>query len=161
MKKAGYALISKADGAALEWWESIPQRIDFPDGDVVFGVNEGWESDGYKIIAEERQFADPPDIDPVLPAPLITRRQLLIGLMSEGFITSDECVDAASGAVPTAVQEIFDTMITDPVERTKAIVTWATVRDVLREDSLTKMLQASRNLSDAELDAMWARWAEI
>lgn len=161
MKKAGYALIRKSDGATLAWWEVIPSRIDTPEGDVVFGANESWEGPDYKIVTEEREFADPPEINPVLPAPLITRRQLLIGLMTEGFITSDECLAAASGAVPAAVQAIFDSMIPDPVERTKAIVTWATVRDVLREDGLTKMLQASRNLSDAELDAMWARWAEI
>ncbi|UYO50340.1 hypothetical protein KQX64_07130 [Rhodopseudomonas palustris] len=162
MKKAGYALIRKADGAPLAWWEVIPARIDTPEGDVIFGASEGWEGGAYKIVPEGREFADPPDIDPVLPAPMITRKQLIIGLLTDGFITPEEAMAAAqTGAVPAVIQEIYDAQISDPVEKAKAVVTWASMRDVLRRDPLTLLIQQDRGMTDAEVDVMWNRWASL
>ncbi len=162
MKKAGYALFRKSDGATLAWWEVIPPRIDTPEGDVVFGANEGWEGADYKVVAEEREFADPPDVNPVLPAPLLTRKQLILGLLAEGFITMDEAVAAAqNGAVPAAIQAIFDTMLETPLDRAKAVVTWASMRDVLPGDPLTQMIRASRSMTDEQFNAMWTRWAAL
>jgi hypothetical protein len=162
MKKAGYALVRKSDGATLAWWEVIPPRIDTPEGDVVFGANEDWEGEDYKVVAEEREFADPPDVNPVLPAPLLTRKQLILGLLTEGFITMDEAVAAAqNGAVPAAIQAIFDTMLETPLDRAKAVVTWASMRDVLPGDPLTQMIRASRSMTDEQFNAMWTRWAAL
>ncbi|UYO52493.1 hypothetical protein [Rhodopseudomonas palustris] len=162
MKKAGYALIRKSDGASLAWWEAIPLRIDTPEGDVIFGATVGWTLGDYEITEEEREFADPPDVNPVLPAPLITRKQLILGLLADGFISMDEAVAAAqNGAVPAAIQAIFDTVLETPMDRAKAIVTWASMRDVLRTDPLTRMIQQSRGMTDEQVDEMWARWATL
>lgn len=162
MKKAGFALRRKSDGVSLEWWDVIPPRIDTPEGDVIFGATEGWALGDYVITAEQREFADPPDIDPLLPAPLITRKQLIIGLLSDAFITPEEAMAAAqTGAVPAVIQGIFDAQISDPVEKAKAVVTWASMRDVLRNDPITVMIQQSRGITASQLDVIWNRWAKL
>jgi hypothetical protein len=100
--------------------------------------------------------------EPAKAMPTLTRKQVILGLLTDGFISASEAVAAAqTGAEPAAIKAIFDGSITDPVQRATATVTWASMRDVIRTDSLTRMIQASRNMSDADTDAMWLRWSAL
>ncbi|CCD94687.1 hypothetical protein BRAO375_3660081 [Bradyrhizobium sp. ORS 375] len=157
MKKDGYALVRIEDNSDLAWWELIPSRLEVPGTSiVVFGADASWVADGYKIEPREREFTDPPDIDPTLPAPIvpISRRQMLLELMSSGIITSDEAVAAAkSGAVPALIQESFDAL---PIEKQpEAAITWATMSQCERTNSLILGMAAMLGLTDAEVDGMF------
>lgn len=163
MKKNAYALVRKMGGAQLAVWENIPDRIEIPSEKlVIFGVSPSWENNDYKIVPTQIEIDDTATVPVVTLPPLLTRRQLLLGLMLDGFITADEALAAAqTGAVPAAIQATFDAKITDVIDRARAVVTWATARDILRTDPLTKMLQDSKGLTDAQLDALWTKWAAL
>jgi len=158
MQKNGYALVRDADGAELDWWEMIPPRIDVPGTTIVaFGADETWQSDeGYHLAPSTREFADPPDLDPTLPAPLapITRRQLLLELKSRGLITAQEAIAAAtSGVVPASVQAVFD--LFPEADRDEAVITWATMSQAERGHPIVQALQAVWQYPDDELDALF------
>ncbi len=157
MIKNGYALVREADNTELSWWEVIPARIDVPGTTLVaFAATSDWSAEGYLIRPSVREFADPPDIDPVLPAPLapITRRQLLLELKARELITPQEAIAAATaGAVPSSVQAVFDTL--PEADRDEAMITWATMSQAERTHPLVALLQAVWQYPDEELDALF------
>ncbi|WP_047308779.1 hypothetical protein [Rhodopseudomonas palustris] len=157
MQVQGFALINSVNGQELAWWPSLPERIDVPGSTVVvFGATEAWSSDEYRIEVRAREQADPPDIDPNLPAPVvpISRRQLLLELMAQGIISSTEAVAAAqTGAVPSLIQEAFNSL--PEVEQPAAAITWATMSQAERQHPLILLLQAQLGLTDIEVDEMF------
>lgn len=59
MQILGFALFAKSDGTALQQWPVVPDRIDAPNGDVVFSAADGWDNDGYRIAPYSWTVADP------------------------------------------------------------------------------------------------------
>lgn len=101
-------------------------------------------------------------VAPAAPVPAsVTRRQMLIGLTQNGFISSAEAIAAAAtGTVPSAVQTVFDTLSTQ-AEKDAAAITWASMSVCERNNSLVAALAASQNLTDAEVDDLFRAWAAI
>jgi hypothetical protein len=71
----GYSLIKLADNSEVNFWTTIPIRIDLDPLTVVMGATDGWSNDNYTLIASQKTIADP---TPVIPS--ITKRQAVIWL---------------------------------------------------------------------------------
>lgn len=91
-----------------------------------------------------------PDAPPPVPAS-VTPRQLLLGLVEDGFITQDEALAAATtGAVPTAIEAVLAGM--SGPQAFEARITWAKMTVAERADPLVAALGESRNMDAAALD---------
>lgn len=99
---------------------------------------------------------------PKPPMPVLSRRQLLLGLSSDGFITNQEARDSArTGAPPSSIASILDQHVNDPDARIAADVTWAAMSGAWYSDPLTQMLKNSQNIPDETFESMWRRWAQL
>ena len=91
----------------------------------------------------------------------ISSRQLLIGLMTESVITESEAIEAArTGAVPAAIQAVFD-KLPSAGERAAAAITWAKMSVVERDHPLVDALAAANGMSEADVDAFFQACAKI
>lgn len=60
MIRQGFALERISDGAELSWWQSIPSTVLVPGARItVDAASEGWQFEDYRIVAKEKEFADP------------------------------------------------------------------------------------------------------
>lgn len=98
---------------------------------------------------------------PGFPVPdAITRRQLLIALAQMEIISGEEALAAAkTGAVPTAVQVVFDNM--QPADKLNAQITWASMSVAERNHPLVAALAAANGMTDAEIDDFFRLAASI
>ncbi len=146
-------LWSDAELASIDVYRVV--SVDVPPGKRLIEQTFTRNDDGVVIAVGVFE-----DLDP--PSPALTRRQVILGLRADGFISTEEAVASATGgAEPAAIAAIFDAQIADPEQRADATITWASMRDALRTDPLTHMLQRSRGMTDAEVDAMWLRWSVL
>lgn len=91
----------------------------------------------------------------------LTRRQMLLGLKAGGYITAQEAVDAAAtGAIPAAVQAIFDNLPTQD-ERDDAAITWASMSVCERMNPLVIALGAANGLTAEQLDTFFETFAAV
>ena len=92
--------------------------------------------------------------------PPISRRQLLLGLASQGLITGEEALAAAqSGAVPAAVEAIFAQLPAD--QQLGARITWASMSQAERHNPLVDMMAVANSIPSDTLDALWRGWAAL
>lgn len=93
------------------------------------------------------------------PAPPITRRQLLIGLSQEGFITSQEAIDSARGVgIPVGIQEVIDELPTQ-AEKDAATITWYAMSEAEPTNQLVGLLAAKRGMTCAQTDDLFRQWS--
>lgn len=94
------------------------------------------------------------DVEPAPPVVVpqqITRRQLLLALMSYNLITPSEALDAAqTGAAPAAIAAMFD-VLSEP-DRTAAYITWASMSVAERSNPLVAQLAAAQGMNEAAID---------
>jgi len=97
--------------------------------------------------AEELAWANQP-----APVPAsVSRRQLLLALTQMQLITGEEALAAATtGAVPAAVQAVFDNM--EPADKLAAQITWASMSVAERDNPLVAALAAANGMTSAEVD---------
>lgn len=98
-------------------------------------------------LAEEAASADLPE-----PVPSsISRRQLLLALTQMEMIDGEEALAAAqTGAVPAAVQAVFDNM--QPADKLAAQITWASMSVAERDNPLVAALAQANDMSSDEID---------
>lgn len=105
-----------------------------------------------------------PPVPPPPPVPSqVTRRQMLLGLVNGGFITSAEGIAAAqTGAVPATVQAVINTLSTQAA-KDAATITWASMSVCERSNSLVAALAAAQNppLTSAQIDALFQNWVTL
>jgi hypothetical protein len=81
----------------------------------------------------------------------ISRRQLLLALAQMGLISGEEALAAAqTGAVPAAVQAVFDNM--QPADKLSAQITWASMSVAERDHPLVLALAQANDMSAGEID---------
>jgi len=137
------------------------------DGGIVVNIieaPEGFVVEGAVLVADDGSARiggvwDGAVFRPPEPAPepvpgVISRRQLLIALAAAGFISAEEALAAAqTGAVPTAIAEIFDRL---PAEQVLAArITWATMTAVYRGDPLIGAIVAAGVASAEQVDELF------
>jgi hypothetical protein len=109
------------------------------------------------------QPPEAPVTAPALPAatlPLLSRRQLIMGMLSAGLINTVEAIAAGAGGVPATIQAVLD-QIPDPTARALETVRWQAMEVAKRDHPLTLMIQAAAGKTDAEVDALWLAWAAL
>lgn len=97
---------------------------------------------------------------PHLPVPNLSFAQLLIGLVSEGWITAEEgraWRDRA--ALPKQVSDLIATL---PIEQQFAVETRAFApTQVMRSDPLVSSMAIAAGKTDTELDDFFCRYAQV
>lgn len=101
-----------------------------------------------------------PDLAALRPQMRLTRRQLLIGLAAEGWITAAEAEAAAGTGTPPATVEAVIAAL-PPEQQSAARITWAAMSEAQRLDPLVGLLAAAQGLGDAEVDAFFSAYSNI
>lgn len=90
MIKNGYALERIEDEVELQWFETIPSRIDIPEALIVlFSAQPDFNDGKYRIVSRDKEFPDPEPqrrlISKSLVLDRLTDEQLAaaLGLMSQ------------------------------------------------------------------------------
>ncbi|PYF05044.1 hypothetical protein BJ122_102270 [Rhodopseudomonas faecalis] len=162
MTKDGFALIRDADHTEIGWWEVIPARIEIPgSADVVFGAEPGWSGAGYSIKPRTREFADPPDVDPALPRPIVplSRRQFYEALARSQYITEAEALAAMAGVIPAPLGAAVDALAEQ--ERFTARMLLAGGAEFRRDHPLVEIIGAAHGQSAAQIDAFFQQAAAL
>lgn len=90
----------------------------------------------------------------------LTKRQVIIGMINEGFITETEGMAMAkTGDIPAALSAIIDTMA--PLEQTAAKVTVATFTVAYRLDPMTQLFQIAGGLTDEQMDSFFEAYKVV
>jgi hypothetical protein len=96
---------------------------------------------------------------PTVPA-AISFRQLILGLLGSGFLTAEQALAAAeSRARPPQLEAIIATLPEDAA--LAARITWATIAEARRSDSLLAALIAAGYATEAEVDALFRQAAGL
>lgn len=142
---------------------SVPEGdwVNLPDGRVFSPAYDGWTDGLYSL---ETMPAPPlPTPEEVLAAERATMKlsfaQLMIGLVTEAWITEAEGEAWLAGTLPTAVLTIIGTL---PVEQQFAAKARA-IRpsEVLRNDPLVASLGAAAGKTPEELDDFFRTYAVV
>jgi len=117
------------------------------------------EPELWDVLREQAPDRLPDNAPPPVPAS-ITRRQLLLQLALSGMITGPEALAAAqTGAVPAAVQAVFDQL--GPADKLAAEITWATMSVADRGHPLVAALAATRAMTDEQIDDFFRAAAQL
>lgn len=96
---------------------------------------------------------------PQAPVPNLSFSQLLIGLVSESWITEDEGDAWADGNLPSAVLELIQTL---PVEQQFAARTRAKrPSEIIRADPLVNLLGAAQGKTEEELTQFFRTYSGV
>ena len=109
----------------------------YPEGTIEVPIKPG---SGYEWTGDAWTYVEPP----VAPAPSLTRRQLLLGLLAIGITGAD--VEAQLG------------LIEDPQERAAALIEWQAAGLYNRDHPLVAELALAFDLPETQVDDLW-RWA--
>lgn len=154
----GYALVRIEGNEELQWWNSIPARIDVPGAEIViFEAKEGGDYHGYTIVARDKEFPDP---TPVIPFS-ITDRQFGDALYTMGVITHEERMAFGKvGDLPAQMAAVI-ALIEDEEQRRRAEYLASTAQTFERNHPITLMLQISMGWSDEQVDQLWVLGASL
>lgn len=122
---------------------------------IVVNIQTG-EQQVINLTPEE--VADLPEPQPV-PIPNLTFAQLLIGLVTEQWITEVEGEAWLAGTLPAAVLTVINTLPAEQRFIAKARATRPS--EVLRSDPLVQALGAAENKTPAELDIFFQTYAGV
>jgi len=135
--------------------------IALPNGDLVSPAQAGWANGEYSL--EEVPAPVPPTAEELLAqsrqAMRLSFAQLMIGLVSEGWITTAEGEAWLTGTLPAPVVALIATLPTAQQFPAKARALRPTV--IERNEPLVTMLGAAQGKTDAQLDTFFQTYAVI
>jgi hypothetical protein len=124
-----------------------PAMAEWP---VVTDAGPGWTYDGETFTA--------PQV--VVPVPSqISFRQLLIGLVAEGWITEAEGDAWLAGTIPAAASALVASL--PQAQRFAARASIIRPSVILRADPLVAALAAAESKTEAELDTFFITYAQV
>ncbi|MCG7853253.1 MAG: hypothetical protein MIO92_12095 [Methanosarcinaceae archaeon] len=130
-----------------------------PNGDVVSPAYAGWSNEGYALSEADPEPMPVPDPDADRQFMNLSFAQLMIGLVTEQWITEAEGSLWLTGTLPPQVQSTIAML---PAENQFAATAKATrPSTVERMDPLVQMMALAQGRSDAELDDFFRKYASI
>lgn len=112
-----------------------------------------------QIAPHSEQVALPPTAEELRISMSLSFAQLLIGLVTEGWITEAEGEAWLTGTLPAAVLSLIATLPAGQQFAAKARATAPS--EVLRLDPLVASLGAAQGKTEAELDAFFTTYAAV
>lgn len=129
------------------------------DGSVWFGITP--VSRFYKYVQDAIADGEPVSLPqaPVEPIPNLSFAQLLIGLVTEQWITEDEGDAWLSGSLPSAVLALIDSL---PIEqRFTAKARALRPSEVVRSDYLVNAMATASGKSDDDIDNFFRTYSGV
>lgn len=124
-----------------------------PDGRAVSPATAGWSDDqGYSLDVA------PPSIESVRAAASLSFPQLLIGLVTDGWITESEGDAWLGGDLPADVAAFIDALPADQRFAARARASQPSI--VLRTDPLLNAMATSKGKSDEDIDLFFETYAQ-
>ena len=130
-----------------------------PNGDVVSPAYAGWSNGEYELV---EAVVDPvPEPEPYDPRTdmRLSFAQMLIGLVTEQWITEADGNGWLTGVLPPSVEATINLIPAD--QRFAARARAARPSEVLRLDPLVQMMSMAQGRSPAEVDDFFARYAAV
>ena len=129
------------------------------DGTVWYGITpvSRFYADVMDAIASGEPVGTPPA--PIIPIPNLSFSQLLIGLVTEGWITEADGEAWLSGTLPAAVLSVINNL---PIEQrfpAKARALQPSV--VIRSDALVIAMGAAAGKTDEDIDSFFNTYAAV
>lgn len=118
-------------------------------------TNAIWNAVLYGVAGEIAEYVAPP---PIVPAS-ITRRQLLLQMLSDGLITVEEATEAATTGRPPAAIRVYFNML-QQAQRDEAYITFASMSVCERNHPLVALLGMSNGLDDEQIDEFFIAAAQ-
>jgi len=136
-------------------------RFTLPNGDVVSPAYVGWTSGDFSLVAAPEPT--PPTAEELLDAARASMQlsfaQMLIGLVSEEWITEAEGEAWLTGTTPAAVTALIDTLPVNQRFAAKARAVRPSI--VLRTDPLVGALATMQGKTAEELDTFFTTYAQV
>jgi hypothetical protein len=136
-------------------------RFTLPNGDVVSPAYAGWTNGAFSLA--QAPEPTPPSAEELLEAARagmqLSFAQMLIGLVSEEWITEAEGEAWLTGTTPAAVTALIDTLPQGQRFAAKARAVRPSV--VMRTDPLVIALATMQGKTEAELDAFFTTYAQV
>lgn len=177
MDQIGYSLIKDGNevwflGDTYGITPSVPNVIGLPNGDQVYSPYVGGTFSGYKLVPRYIENSNTTSItvssgQVLVKRPFevytpneISRRQMILGLLKEGFITSQEAVAAAQvGAIPAAVQTAFNNLT--PADQVTATIAWASANVIRLNDPFVKLVISAQGITDEQINQYFREWSVL
>lgn len=136
---------------------SAGTQFSLPNGDVVSPAYAGWSNGEYALVEAPIEPAPPPAPDPVPSS--MSFAQLLIGLVTEAWITEAEGEAWLAGVLPAQVTALIATL---PVEQQFAAKARAArPSEVLRMDPFVVSMGAAQSKTPEELDQFFCTYSGV
>lgn len=138
--------------------------IDISHDEFLTLTNGRAEGKVIKMVSGGLVLADPPAPDPAdrRAGMVLTRHQVLTGMLADGLITPDEGVAASTLRVPPAAVEAIMAAMPQPAQ-SLARMKFANFAEAHRTDPMVAMFAAAATppLTDAQMDDFFTRHAAI
>lgn len=119
------------------------------------GYDRVWQAGAWVLVPQPVENASA-----ARAAMSLTRRQVIIGMVTEGLLSAEEGVAmASSGAAPDAVAGLIAAM--PSAKQIDARITLASFTVAERLDPIVAMFQAAGGLSDAQMDRFFSAYAAV
>lgn len=140
---------------------SVPEGAQFslPNGDVVSPAYAGWSNGEYALV--EAPPAPEPVVDPnaARRGMSLSFAQLMIGLVTEGWISEADGVQWLAGTLPPSVEATIALIPADQRFAARARATRPSI--VERLDPLVQMMAMAQGRSDQEVDDFFVKYAAV
>ena len=151
-------LILKQNGSEISR-AAVGGWVTLPNGDVVSPAYAGWSNGECELIEVAVSPAPEPEPHDLRTGMRLSFAQLLIGLVSEQWITEADGNGWLIGVLPPSVEATINLIPAD--QRFAARAHAARPSDVLRLDPLVQRMALAQNRSPEEVDDFFARYAAV
>jgi hypothetical protein len=134
-------------------------QFPLPNGDVVSPAYAGWSNGEYELV---EVAVDPvPEPEPYDPRTdmRLSFAQMLIGLVTEQWITEADGNGWLTGVLPPSVEATINLVPADQRFAARARATRPS--EVLRLDPLVQMMSMAQGRSPEEVDDFFTRYADV
>lgn len=137
--------------------QRVPEggRFRLPNGDVVSPAYAGWQKGEFELVLVVQPEPQPEDE----PMPVLSFAQMLIGLVTEKWISEEEGDAWREGRLPGAVLNLIEKL--PPGKRFAARVRASRPAVVLRNDELLMALAAAQSLTPSQVDRFFRKYSKI